>query len=90
MVFVPGQHSWVGIMCGPDGDDPCLSVPDIDWSITPPTAGYVNPSLSDNHGVTFTVTGYPGQTGEITAIIDADHGCSKPFTISSPDCWEYS
>ncbi|MFH1520265.1 MAG: hypothetical protein ABID61_01330 [Candidatus Micrarchaeota archaeon] len=90
MVFVPGQTEWVGIMCGPDGDIPCTSPPNIVWSMTPPTAGYIDP-VSDNDGVRFTITGSPGFTGEIHAVIDADgHGCFKPFEIGSVDCWEYS
>jgi hypothetical protein len=81
----PGYYGWLQIKCGEFANETCSSV---SWSITPGTGSL---SGSNNQGTYVNITGDAGDSGEITAVIDEDgHGCSKPFTIANPACWELS
>ncbi|MBU0532349.1 hypothetical protein KKB44_02540 [Candidatus Micrarchaeota archaeon] len=84
LTVYPGYSSWLSIKCGPDGNETCSSV---DWSIDPPDVGSVS---GNNLGADVTITGSPGESGIIWAVVGEDESCFKPFFISTPDCWEFS
>ena len=86
--FAPftGFFGWLGIKCGQAANETCTSVI---WSIYPPGAGTL--SGTNANGTYINVTGSPGTYGEISATVDAEgHGCSKPFNIGEPECWQQS
>ncbi|HSB47551.1 MAG TPA: hypothetical protein VLD37_06050 [Candidatus Bilamarchaeum sp.] len=82
----PGFYGWLPIMCGEFANETCTSVT---WSIYPPGSGTL--SGSSTSGTYVNITGNPGTTGEIFAVVDSEgHGCSKPFGIGEPECWQQS
>jgi hypothetical protein len=82
----PGYYGWLPIMCGEFANETCSMV---GWSIYPPGSGTL--SGSSTSGTYVNITGNPGTTGEIFAVVDAEgHGCSKPFGIGTPECWQQS
>jgi hypothetical protein len=86
--FTPftGFYGWLPIMCGEFANQTCANV---GWSIQPPSSGTL--SGSSNTGTYVNITGNPGTSGEIIAIVDDEgHGCSKPFSIGEPQCWQQS
>ncbi|MDD5171704.1 MAG: hypothetical protein PHF60_01565 [Candidatus ainarchaeum sp.] len=86
LTVYPGYSGWVGIQCGPDANETCDSV---DWSMEPPEVGAL--TGSDTNGTYYSITGAPGDSGQIWAIVTpGGDGCYKPFTIMSPFCWEFS
>jgi hypothetical protein len=86
LTVFPGFSGWVGIQCGPDANETC---DDVEWSMEPPEAGSL--TGSDTNGTYYSITGEPGDSGEIWAIVTpGGDGCYKPFTIMEPWCWEFS
>lgn len=84
MNVFPGDSHWVDIWCGPNHNETCQSV---SWDVD--EGYYWNPSV---HGTMFTVTGQPGMSGQVTAVVngDPDQICWMNFFIGIPDCWEFT
>lgn len=82
-----GDIKWVSIWCGKSHDVPCKSVI---WDIIPPPpeAATVDGTVT---GAKITVTGEPGSSGRIIAIVDGTgKGCYKDFSILKRECWQSS
>ncbi|MFN7991638.1 MAG: hypothetical protein U0R44_05770 [Candidatus Micrarchaeia archaeon] len=79
-----GFYGWVGIKCGAAANESCTNVT---WSIQPPGIGSL--PGSNSNGTFVNITGAKGMSGEIVATVDSHgHGCTKPFTIGEPACYQ--
>lgn len=88
----PGKGYWLGIKCGKFHNETCPT--DTIWTVEPP--GILSSWVANGQGITFTVssTAEPGSWGEIFAVVKVvsgiPRGCSKPFYVKEPDCYEDS
>jgi hypothetical protein len=84
----PGYSGWADIMCGADRNISCTLVM---WDPDPPASVSLTDPTKD--GISFTITGDPGDSGKIWAEVVYDGGvgdCFLPFIIETPECWEFS